>query len=107
MKIFTGALAVLALGASPLMAQNTDPVKAVEDQQERTERVAQQLWDWAELGYLESQSSGLLMEELSSEGFKIETGVAGIPTAFIAEWGEGYQYRSLLGDRDPPLDYRK
>ncbi len=100
MKIFASTLAVLALGAAPLMAQNTDPVKAVEDQQERTERVAQQLWDWAELGYLESQSSGLLMEELSTEGFKIETGVAGIPTAFIAKWGEGGPVIAILAEMD-------
>ena len=26
---------------------------------------------------------------------------------FIAERGEGYEYQSLLGDRDPPLDYRR
>jgi aminobenzoyl-glutamate utilization protein B len=100
MKIFTGVLATLALGASPLMAQDTDPVAAVEDQQERTQRVAQQLWDWAELGYLESKSSGLLMEELSSEGFKIETGVAGIPTAFVAEWGEGGPVIAILAEMD-------
>jgi aminobenzoyl-glutamate utilization protein B len=100
MKTITAALAVLAFGATPLIAQNADPIVAVEEQQERTQRVAQQLWDWAELGYLESRSSGLLMEELSSEGFNIETNVAGIPTAFIAEWGEGGPVIAILAEMD-------
>ena len=100
MKTITAALAVLAFAATPLIAQNADPIVAVENQQERTQRVAQQLWDWAELGYLESRSSGLLMEELSSEGFNIETNVAGIPTAFIAEWGEGGPVIAILAEMD-------
>lgn len=51
--------------------------------------VAQQIWDWAEVGYQETRSSALLQEMLAAEGFTIEAGVAGIPTAFVAEWSNG------------------
>lgn len=86
---------ISALGAATLMVFSapafsqgaSDPVAAVEAEQERTERVASSLWEWAELGYLETQSSGLLQDELIAEGFDVDVGVAGIPTAFVAEWG--------------------
>ena len=54
MKRIVSMLAVAAFAASPavspLVAQTVDPVAKVEAQKERTERVAHQLWEWAELG---------------------------------------------------------
>ncbi|MGI8943480.1 MAG: amidohydrolase [Qipengyuania sp.] len=95
------AAAVLAAFASqPLFAQASDPVAEVEAQEERTARVAQQLWDWAELGYLETRSSGLLSDELQKEGFRITPGVADIPTAFIGEWGSGGPVIAILAEYD-------
>ena len=96
--------AVIAIAASlvsqPLMAQATDPVAAVDAQRSRTERVAKQIWDWAELGYQENRSSGLLQEELKREGFTVKAGVAGIPTAFVAEWGKGGPIIAILAEYD-------
>ncbi|WP_324829083.1 amidohydrolase [Qipengyuania zhejiangensis] len=97
----TTALAIMsALLASPLYAQAADPVAEVSAQKDRTARVAQQIWDWAELGYLESRSSGLLQDELEGEGFAIKPGVAGIPTAFVAEWGTGGPVIGILAEYD-------
>ncbi|MEC7533092.1 MAG: M20/M25/M40 family metallo-hydrolase, partial [Pseudomonadota bacterium] len=97
-------IAILAAGsafiAMPAIAQSTDPIAAVEAQEERTSRVAQQIWDFAELGYLETRSSGLLVDELQREGFTIRAGVADIPTAFVAEWGEGGPVIGLLAEFD-------
>ncbi len=93
-------LAGLLLGAVPLSAQAQDPAANVEAQQERTARVAQQLWDLAEVGYLETQSSGLLQSELTGEGFEIKAGIAEIPTAFVAEWGEGGPIIAILAEMD-------
>ena len=99
-RFFTAtALAVLATGFQA-NAQTADPVAEVEAQAGRTERVATQLWDWAELGYLETRSSSLLKEELASEGFSIKSGVADIPTAFIAEWGDGGPVIAILAEYD-------
>ncbi len=101
MKLFARtAVAALLVSASPLAADNHDPVATVEAEADRTARVAQQLWELAELGYLETQSSGLLQAELASEGFAITGGIAEIPTAFVAEWGEGGPVIAILAEMD-------
>ena len=91
---------VAACLSTPLAAQTADPVAEVEAQSDRTARVSQQIWDWAELGYLENRSSGLLQDELQSEGFQVEAGIADIPTAFLAEWGEGGPIIAILAEYD-------
>src|SRR5262245_66638945 len=53
----------------------------------RMSEVALKIWSLPELGYMETKTSALLQEELKAAGFRIETGVAGIPTAFIARGG--------------------
>lgn len=100
MKSFASVMVIAVLGASPLAAQSADPIANVEAQTERTERVAQQLWDLAELGYLEERSSALMMDELAAEGFVITGGIAEIPTAFVAEWGEGGPIIAILAEMD-------
>ena len=62
--------------------------------------IAMKIWDYAELGYQETKSSGLLQSTLKDEGFTIETGVAEIPTAFIASYGSGTPVIALLGEFD-------
>ena len=44
--------------------------------------VAKQIWGFAELGYQEYKSSALLRRELATAGFKVDSGVAGMPTAW-------------------------
>jgi len=62
--------------------------------------IAQQIWGLAEMGYQEEQSSALLQETLSAAGFKITTAVAGIPTAFTAEYGTEGPVIAILGEYD-------
>ena len=62
--------------------------------------IALKIWDHAELGYQENQSSELLADALEKEGFKIKRGVAGIPTAFTAEYGSGGPVIGILGEFD-------
>ncbi|MGE5952337.1 MAG: amidohydrolase [Qipengyuania vulgaris] len=101
MKMFASSAAfAAALLAMPVAAQDSDPIAAVEAQKARTERVAKDIWKFAELGYLETKSSALLVDELQDEGFFIRPGVAGIPTAFVAEWGKGGPIIGLLAEFD-------
>ena len=62
--------------------------------------VASALWDYAEVGYKEEKSSGLLKDRLRAEGFSVQEGVAGIPTAFVATWGSGEPVIALLAEMD-------
>lgn len=100
MKLAITAATAIAVIATPLAAQQADPLDEVTAQGERTARVAKQIWDWAELGYQENRSSGLLQDELAGEGFAVEAGVAGIPTAFVAEWGKGGPVIAILAEFD-------
>lgn len=72
----------------------------VEERTEMTREIATKLWDWAEVGYQENQSSQLLQDTLSLEEFRIESGVAGIPTAFVAEYGSGGPVIAILAEMD-------
>jgi aminobenzoyl-glutamate utilization protein B len=62
--------------------------------------LSKQIWEWAEVGYKESQSSALLQSELRAAGFRIEASVADIPTAFTATYGEGRPVIGILGEFD-------
>lgn len=62
--------------------------------------LADRLWEKAEVGYQETASSALLRETLAIEGFTVSTGVAGIPTAFVAEYGSDGPVIALLAEFD-------
>ncbi|MGR3495741.1 hypothetical protein [Citreimonas sp.] len=48
-----------------------------------------QLFDWAEPAWREYRSSDWYVRQLRAEGFTVEQGTAGMPTAFCAEWHNG------------------
>ena len=101
MTIRFAALAGTALlFAVPAAAAAPDPVALVDARAADTARVAKAIWDWAEVGYKEDKSSALLASELQKAGFKVTKGVAGIPTAFTAEWGTGGPVIGILGEFD-------
>ena len=62
--------------------------------------LAQDIWHLAELGYIETESSQKLQARLKREGFKIQSGVADIPTAFVASYGKGTPVIALLAEFD-------
>jgi aminobenzoyl-glutamate utilization protein B len=63
-------------------------------------KMAMQIWEYAEMGYQEVKSSALLQNKLNEAGFTIQAGVAGIPTAFIAEYNNGGPVIAILGEYD-------
>ena len=77
-----------AASAAELSAGNQAKLIAnVEAYAPRMSEVALQIWSMPELGYQETKTTALLQSELKKAGFTIETGVAGIPTAFVARAG--------------------
>jgi aminobenzoyl-glutamate utilization protein B len=67
---------------------------------EKYGRISDSIWNFAELGMQEFKSSALLIRTLEEEGFKVEKGVAGMPTCFVATWGSGKPVIGLLGEFD-------
>ncbi|MEZ4904771.1 MAG: amidohydrolase [Spirosomataceae bacterium] len=94
------------LGSSALYAQTTfnkaqeNAIKEITQKEQRYGVLAKQIWNYAEVGYQEVKSSALLQEQLRKEGFKIQAGVADIPTAFTATFGEGKPVIGILGEFD-------
>lgn len=62
--------------------------------------IADTIWRYAELGYKETRSAQLLQSELEKEGFKLQTGVADMPTAFVASYGQGKPVIAILAEYD-------
>lgn len=63
-------------------------------------QLAQRIWGFAEVGYKETQSSALLQKTLRDQGFAVQAGVAGIPTAFVATYGSGEPVIGVLAEFD-------
>lgn len=58
------------------------------------------IWDFAEVGLEETKSAALLTDELRKEGFEVRSGLAGMPTAFVASYGEGKPVIAVLAEYD-------
>ena len=105
-RLIAGALLSLTSMGIPHTAIATDlqgdelaNAAAVLAQQQQNAGIAlaDEIWNLAELGYLEYRSSGALQRYLSGNDFKVETGAGGIPTAFVAS------YRSTGADESDPV----
>ena len=86
------ALACAAAAASPGLAQtrgDDGPAARVDAHAAKLEAAALRIWELAEVGYQETESSRVLQEQLRDAGFSIEAGIAGMPTAFIARYRRG------------------
>ena len=81
-------------------ANSSSIEQSIQDHKKTFSKVALKIWSHAEMGYQEFKSSNLLADELEKEGFKITKGVAGIPTAFIAEYGLSGPIIGILGEFD-------
>jgi aminobenzoyl-glutamate utilization protein B len=66
----------------------------------RLAEMSDAIWGYAELGLWEIKSSKLIADELERHGFRVERGVAGMPTAFVASWGDGKPVVGLMGEYD-------
>src|SRR5262249_30251709 len=74
--------------AAELSAENQGKlISSIDAYAPHISEVALKIWGAPELGYQEAKTTALLQEELRRAGFAIESGVAGIPTAFIARAG--------------------
>ena len=81
-------------------AQDPDISKFLDSRYDETARIARTLWEFAEVGYQEEKSSALLQTTLAAEGFDVQPGVAGMPTAFVASYGETGPVIAILAEFD-------
>ena len=94
-------LVTLFVGCHSLaLAQKAALNDSVERRGDETWQMARQIWQLAEPGYQETQSAKLLADRLEQAGFVVKRGVADIPTAFTATFGEGKPVIGIMGEYD-------
>ncbi|MGD0802810.1 MAG: amidohydrolase [Candidatus Bathyarchaeia archaeon] len=74
--------------------------KWIDENREHLAEMSDKIWGYAELGLWETRSSKLIADELEKNAFKVKRGVAGMPTAFVAEYGKGQTCIGIQGEFD-------
>ena len=80
--------------------QKQAALAAIEEKKQLVAGVADQIWEYAELSLQEVQSAALYVRVLRQEGFAVEEGICGIPTAFSASFGTGRPVIGILAEYD-------
>lgn len=102
-------LIVVFMGASVVQAQDqrakrealkAEAVKQVESMQKMAQEMVDMIFSFGELGFQEIETSKYLTDILKKNSFKVEEGIAGIPTAWMATWGSGKPVIALGSDID-------
>jgi len=75
-------------------------IAAVEARSDELKAVNQAIWNFAEVGLQEHKSASLLVSKLRQNGFEVEPGVSGMPTAFVASYGSGKPIIGILAEYD-------
>ena len=106
MRFGLAIILLLIVVCSPLNAltsNNTNKdavVSSIEKQRSELITLSDQIWRFAETALRETRSSKLLADYAEKQGFKVERSVAGLPTAFVASYGEGRPIIGILGEYD-------
>ncbi len=110
MKLILISILSLTIGVNCLAQRNNNnkPIDVLKNESATTiqsgydayKKIALSIWDYAELGYKENKSSALLQSTLNDNGFIVEAGVAGMPTAFVATYGSGSPVVAILAEYD-------
>ena len=85
--------------------QKTNPnktavIQSVDKHQEELIDLSDKLWSYAETALKEYKSAKVLADYAEAQGFVVKRGVAGMPTAFTAEFGAGKPVIGIMGEYD-------
>ena len=104
MKRFTSilfiSLMVFAAIAQKTSKEKTQVIDFVDSHYGELTDLSDRIWSYEEIAFREVQSSAALADYAESMGFSVTRGVAGIPTAFTAEYGSGSPVIGILGEFD-------
>ncbi len=103
--LFTLAGATLAL--SNIKAPSSEPIEtkkaaiqSVDNHAHELISMSDKIWTFAEIGLREHRSAGILADYAEKQGFRVERGVASMPNAFIATYGQGLPIIGVMGEYD-------
>src|SRR4051794_21728898 len=98
--VFTYGSVYAQTETRPLEKLKADAALEVEKNAVLGQQINDMLFSFSELGFQEYETFTYLTNLLEKNGFKIQKGVAGIPTAWIATWGNGKPLIALGSDVD-------
>jgi aminobenzoyl-glutamate utilization protein B len=96
----TSMAAAQSVPPAKVAAMKADLSGEIDGMKKQAQVMVDSVFSFGELGFQEFETSKYLSETLEKNGFKVERGVAGIPTAFMATWGEGKPVIALGSDID-------
>ena len=88
------------LAAAPSSPAKDAVVQSVNRHAPELTALADQIWAYAEVALKEYKSSAALADFAERQGFKVQRGVAGMPTAFVARYGQGRPVIGVMGEYD-------
>ena len=94
------AMAQTSVAPEKEAAMKADLAGKIDGMKKQAQVMVDTVFSFGELGFQEVETSKYLTGILEKEGFKVERGVAGVPTAFMATWGEGKPVIALGSDID-------
>lgn len=83
-----------------LAAMKKEAERLVDSMSTFTQQMVDEVFSFGELGMQEEETTKYLTGILEKNGFKVQHGFAGVPTAWIATWGSGKPVISLGSDVD-------
>lgn len=75
-------------------------IETIEKEREVLNKISLDMWNNPEIAFLERNASDWVAKYMEKQGFKVERGVSGMPTAVKATWGKGHPVIGLLGELD-------
>ena len=103
------ALVIMFIQPLPALAadgkKKEEAVASIEKHKTELIELSDQIWRFAETALRETRSSKLLADYAERQGFEVKRGVAGMPTAFVASYGQGRPIIGILGEYDAPVSY--
>jgi aminobenzoyl-glutamate utilization protein B len=93
-------LTITSVGAQKMNSDKKSIIASVEDHKSELIRISDSIWSLAETAFEEDDSANILADYAEKNGFTVDRGVAGIPTAFTAVYGSGKPVISVLGEFD-------
>lgn len=99
--VLTACLAAAAAAQEANLEQlKKEAASEVDKRRKLVQEIVDSVFSFAELGFQEYETSKYLTALLEKNGFRVERGVAGIPTAWVATWGSGKPVIGFITDID-------
>ena len=88
------------ISAKKLSTLKSELIQEIDKEEKRSQEMVDMVFSFGELGFQEEETSHYLTDILKENGFQIEYGISGIPTSWLAKWGNGRPVIAIGSDID-------